>query len=71
MNNLKHIRKEKGLSQEALALDMGVSQQSVAKWESGKSLPRASTLTHLAQVLGCSVDELLDCNAAGKAEAEQ
>ena len=39
--------------------ELGVSQQSVAKWESGKALPRGETLIKLAAVLSCSIDELL------------
>lgn len=37
---------------------VGVSQQSVAKWESGEAYPRASQLPELAKALSCSIDEL-------------
>lgn len=47
-----------GLSQVALAAMVGVSQQSIAKWESGEAYPRASQLPALAKALSCSIDEL-------------
>lgn len=56
---LKKMRKEAGLSQAKLSEYMSVSQQAVAKWESGKSMPEAGALTKLAQVLNTTVDELL------------
>lgn len=59
INNLKALREKKDYTQSALALEVGVSQQSVAKWEAGKALPRGETLIKLAAVLSCSIDELL------------
>lgn len=59
MNNLKCLREEKNISQMQLALKMGVSQQAVAKWETGESFPRAEKLIQLAEVLNCTIDELL------------
>ena len=38
-DNLNKYRKQKGLSQEELAFRLGVSRQSVSKWESGQSTP--------------------------------
>ena len=38
-DNLNQYRKQKGLSQEELAFRLGVSRQSVSKWESGQSTP--------------------------------
>lgn len=57
--NLQKIRKAKNYSQEKLARKLSVSQQSVAKWETGQSLPRAELLPKIAKVLDCTVDELL------------
>lgn len=59
INNLKALREKKEYTQAALALEVGVSQQSVAKWETGKALPRGETLIKLSCVLGCSIDALL------------
>ena len=52
-------RERVGLTQAALAQKIGVTQQAVASWEAGKTLPRPSMLLRLADVLGCTVDELL------------
>ena len=59
MNNIQALRKEANIKQTQLAESLGVTQQAVAKWETGTSLPRADLLPKLADVLGCTVDELL------------
>lgn len=51
-------RKALGLSQQALANTLGVSQATVAMWETGDRRPRTSELPKLAQVLECTIDEL-------------
>lgn len=57
---LKELRKEKNLTQEALAELLGVSNRSVSRWETGVSLPDFDLVIELAGVFGVSVDELLD-----------
>ncbi len=52
-------RKKKGLSQEALAEQLGVSRQAVSKWELGESEPDAGKLRRLADLFQVSVDWLL------------
>lgn len=52
-------RKEKGLRQQELANICEVRQSTISMWETGKSRPRAKMLLRLAEVLGCTVDELL------------
>nr|DAU66713.1 MAG TPA: helix-turn-helix domain protein [Caudoviricetes sp.] len=59
MKKLKQIREKKAISQPMLANLMGVSQQTISYWENGTYFPRADKLTHIAQILDCSVDELL------------
>lgn len=59
MNPIKKIRKERGLTQKQLSEMIMVNQSTVAMWETGKSLPRSNHLIRVAQVLECSVDELL------------
>lgn len=56
---LKMLRKEKGLSQQELADMLCVVRQTVSKWEKGLSLPDADMLIKLANALGISVNELL------------
>lgn len=58
MNNLKQLRLNAQFSQERLAEEMQVSQQAIAKWENGSSMPTADKFPKLAQVLGCTIDEL-------------
>ena len=57
---LKTARKEAGLSQEQFAEKMSVSRSAVAKWESDRGMPDVSNLKVMAQLLGVSVDYLLD-----------
>lgn len=57
--NLAALRKQAGYTQETLAETLGVSRQAVGKWESGQGLPEAATLLDLADLLGCSLDQLM------------
>ncbi|MDE6123995.1 MAG: helix-turn-helix domain-containing protein, partial [Eubacterium sp.] len=47
--NLRNLRKEKDLSQEYLAEKMGVSRQTISKWENGTAMPDLKKLTELAE----------------------
>ena len=49
--NLKKIRKEKGLSQEALSEKLNIVRQTISKWEKGLSIPDGDMLIKLSQVL--------------------
>ena len=53
------LRKKCGWSQEDLAEKLGVSRQSVSKWETGQSVPDLDKLIKLADLFGISVDELV------------
>ncbi len=57
--NLPELRKRAGYTQETLAEALGVSRQAVGKWESGQGLPEAATLLELADLLGCTLDQLM------------
>lgn len=57
--NLKAIRKSKGLSQEDLALKLNVVRQTVSKWEQGLSVPDSDLLIALSQALETPVSTLL------------
>ena len=57
--NIKKIRKSKGLSQEELAIKLNVVRQTVSKWENGMSVPDSSMLIMLAEELDTTVSELL------------
>lgn len=63
-SNLRKLRKEKNLTQEALAECLNVSAQTVSKWENGASMPDISLLPLLADYFQVSVDSLLMHDAA-------
>lgn len=60
MQKILKRRKEQAISQRQLANILGIDRSTVAKWETGKALPRAEMLVKLAAVLQCTVDELLN-----------
>lgn len=62
--NIKTIRKSKGLSQEELAIKLNVVRQTISKWENGLSVPDADMLISLSEVLETSVSTLLGETAA-------
>lgn len=57
--NLKTMRKAKGLTQEELSIRLNVVRQTISKWEKGLSVPDADLLIKLAEVFEISVSELL------------
>lgn len=62
--NIQAARKALGLTQEDLANRLSVARQTVAKWESGESLPDLENAYALAKLLGVSVDDLIAHNEA-------
>lgn len=59
-DNIKNLRKAKGLSQEELAIKLNVVRQTVSKWEKGLSVPDSEMLIKIADALDTSVNVLLD-----------
>lgn len=59
-DRLVQLRKEKGLSQEALAAKLGVSRQAISKWERAEASPDTDNLIALADIYGITLDALLD-----------
>ena len=57
--NIKAIRKSKGLSQEELAIKLNVVRQTISKWEKGLSVPDSNMLISISQVLETPVSTLL------------
>lgn len=58
--NLLHLRKLGGLSQEEVAEKIGVSRQALAKWEAGETLPDIEKCLKLAQLYNVSLDDLVN-----------
>lgn len=65
------LRGEKNLSQEELAGALGVSRQSVSKWENGVSVPELDKLVQMGELFGVSLDELVKGEAAKSAPAPE
>ncbi len=57
--NLSILRRRAGFTQESLAEALDVSRQAVGKWESGQTMPEAATLLTLADLLCCTLDQLM------------
>ena len=55
---ISDCRKEKQLTQEQLAVQLGVTSKSISKWETGNCLPDASKYKPLCEILGITVNEL-------------
>ncbi|HJC32783.1 MAG TPA: helix-turn-helix transcriptional regulator [Candidatus Anaerobutyricum faecale] len=61
--NLFQARKKKGLSQEAVAEKLGVSRQTIFKWETDETLPDIRQAKKLAVLYGLTLDELIEFDA--------
>lgn len=57
--NVQHLRAAHRMTQEQLAMLLGVSRQSVTKWESGKSNPEMDKLLKICEIFGCTLDDLV------------
>ena len=58
-DSIQRQRVAHGMSQAALAQSLGISRQSVAKWEAGKSRPELEKMMRLCSLFGCTMDELV------------
>ena len=67
-DNIRSLRKEKGLSQEELAVKLNVVRQTVSKWEQGLSVPDAQLLVSLAETFDVPVSTLLGENITEEEE---
>ena len=66
--NLKFLREKSGMTQEELAEQLGITRQSVSKWELGVNEPDLPTIRALCRILGCSYNALLGEEVAGAEE---
>ncbi len=58
-DNLKKLRKQKGLSQEELSVKLNVVRQTISKWETGLSVPDAEILVSISEIFDTPVSQLL------------
>ncbi len=69
MNRLKILRKEKGLSQQALAKEIGVSYRTLQNWENGVNTIKPDKAQALADHFEVSIGYLLGCEASTKTDS--
>lgn len=55
---LEELRKRSGMTQRELAAMMGVQQNTISQWETGTRNPSSTNIPRLADILGCTIDEL-------------
>ena len=60
---IREKRREMGITQEALARAVGVTQGAVVQWENGSSYPKLVLIPEIAKALGCTVDDLIGKSA--------
>jgi DNA-binding XRE family transcriptional regulator len=60
MNDIRYYRNKFDLTQTELALKIGVSLDTVSRWETGKRDPRSSDLRKMATLFGCAIDDLVN-----------
>ena len=58
-DNLRNLRKSKKLSQEELSEKVGVSRQSISKWENSEAYPEMNNLLILCKIFNCKINDLL------------
>lgn len=58
-DNLRNLRKSKKISQERLAEKVGVSRQSVSKWERGEAYPEMNNILSLCEIFHCKINDLV------------
>ena len=61
-DNLKKLRKQKKLSQEDLAEKVGVSRQSISKWETADAYPEMNNILELCKIFHCHINDLVNDN---------
>ena len=65
-DNLQYLRASRNMTQEQLALLLGVSRQSVTKWEAQRAYPEMDKLIKICDIFGCTLDDLVKGDVRGK-----
>ena len=69
-DNIQFLRKRRGLTQEQFAEALGVTRQSVSKWESGQSYPEMEKLLQMCELFGCDLETLVRGSADAAASED-
>ena len=64
MNNIRKLREARGMSQSALADELGVRPPTVFKWENEISPPKYENLRAMSKLFGCSMDHVMGEDSA-------
>lgn len=65
-SKIKQLRQKASMTQEQLGASLGISAQSVSKWENGVTMPDIALLPLLSSVLGVTIDEIFDLTTEQK-----
>ncbi|MCI1664880.1 MAG: helix-turn-helix domain-containing protein [Atopobiaceae bacterium] len=65
-DNLQHLRATRNMTQEQLAMLLGVSRQSVSKWEAERSYPEMDKLLKICDLFDCTLDDLVSGDLTGR-----
>ena len=67
-DNLQYLRATHSMTQEQLAMMVGVSRQSVTKWEAERAYPEMDKLLKLCQIFDCTLDDLVTGDLTARSE---
>lgn len=70
-DNLKQLRKAKGITQTQFATEFNISAGTIAMWETGKRMPDTEMLRRIAQFFNVSIDFLLDNKKSPSGESKE
>lgn len=70
-NRLRTFREKNNITQAQIADKLGITQGAVSQWEAGATNPSIATISKLAAILGCSIDELLGIEKNNHREDER
>ena len=71
MRGLRALRRRVGLTAAQLAARMGYTRTTIYYWETGRAWPSSEELPKLAGILGCSIDDLYNCNIEDTTKKEE
>ena len=69
--NIRRLRRQRDLTQEEVAAHLGISPQSISKWERAEGYPDITMLPALANYFGVSVDELIGMEKIAKSQKKE